>query len=426
MKTRFLNEGKMLLFTAALGAAAGAVVWIFLKLVSVFTGLLWVALPGKVSVAFLPVMICAAGGLLIGLVHKFFGNYPEELPVVMGKIKKNKHYDYKNMLPILVAAFLPLIFGGSVGPEAGLTGVIAGLCYWVGDNVKFAGERKREYTEVGEAVTLGVIFHAPLFGIFAVEEDNITADVSKIKMSRATKFLLYGISAVSAMLIFYILGQIFGKASAGFPSFSDITLKWQDYLLMVLYIPVGTLLCLFFALCEGLTERAADKLPVIIKEVIGGIIIGLIGMAVPMVLFSGEEELARLGESFAGYAPLFLIGICLLKIFLTAFSIRFGFRGGHFFPLIFACSCMGFGLAMVFFRSSDIGHMVFAAGCVTAATLGAQIRKPFAVTMLALICFPVKMVLFLFLSAVIGRWITGILRTDRRDRNGNGYEDQKE
>ena len=45
---------------------------------------------------------------------------------------------------VLVCAFLPLVFGSSVGPEAGLTGIIAGLCYWVGDNVKYAKEHADE------------------------------------------------------------------------------------------------------------------------------------------------------------------------------------------------------------------------------------------------------------------------------------------
>ena len=36
---------------------------------------------------------------------------------------------------MLLCALLPLLLGASVGPEAGLTGIIAALCYWVGDNV---------------------------------------------------------------------------------------------------------------------------------------------------------------------------------------------------------------------------------------------------------------------------------------------------
>ena len=143
MKTGRVNDIKMLLFTAGLGVTAGAIVWVFARLVGLCTGLLWEELPDALGWSFLPVIVCAFGGLLIGLVHKKWGDYPEELPVVMGKIKRDRHYDYKPMGAMLIAAFLPLVFGGSVGPEAGLTGIIAGLCYWIGDNVRFA-RRKRK------------------------------------------------------------------------------------------------------------------------------------------------------------------------------------------------------------------------------------------------------------------------------------------
>ena len=39
---------------------------------------------------------------------------------------------------MMIAALLPLLIGSSVGPEAGLTGIIVGLCYWAGENLKFA------------------------------------------------------------------------------------------------------------------------------------------------------------------------------------------------------------------------------------------------------------------------------------------------
>ncbi len=448
--TRISNEIKLLAFTAGLGAVAGAIIWIFAKLVGLCTALLWEKLPGAVNLTFLPVIVCAAGGLLIGLIHKKYGDYPEELTVVMGRIKREKHYAYDRMLPLLIAAFLPLVFAGSVGPEAGLTGIIAGLCYWVGDNVRFARERKQEYAQIGQAVTLGTIFHSPLFGVFAVEEDeligamrdhaasDVTAGFEQQKaasgaglaqdavikgtrldrehsMPRATKLALYALALSGAFLAFHLLSAAFGKASSGFPHFSEITVHWQDVLLLLIYIPVGILLCLLFALCEKYTGASAAKIPVIAREIAGGIVIGLIGIGVPMVLFSGEEQMGELARTFGSYTPLFLIGVCLLKLFLTAFSIKFGFKGGHFFPLIFACCCMGFALAMVFFPNTEMGHMVFAAGCVTSATLGAQIKKPVAVAMLTLLCFPVKMVLFLFLAAALGSWLAGKIKRHSHD-----------
>ena len=57
---------------------------------------------------------------------------------VMKKVKKDKFYPYNKVLFLCISALLPLVFGGSIGPEAGLTGVIVGLCYWAGSHMKDA------------------------------------------------------------------------------------------------------------------------------------------------------------------------------------------------------------------------------------------------------------------------------------------------
>ena len=416
-KIKAVNEFKMLLFTVILGAVAGAVVWLFLKAVTITTGLFWETIPGRISLPFYPVILCGFGGLLLGIVHKLFGDYPEELKVVIGKIKKNKFYDYKPMAAILIAAFLPLVFGASVGPEAGLTGIIAGLCYWIGDNIKFAREDKEKYNEIGAAVTLGIIFHAPLFGIFSVEEER-ESDASDITIPKPAKMMLYASSMAAGMFAYWLLGRLFGKGMAGMPGFSSFIAGWLDYILILLYFPLGIILYLFYEICEKILGTASSKIPVIPRSIVGGLAIGAAGMFVPMVLFSGEEEIGVLAENFGMYAPAFLIGIALLKVILTAVSIKFGFKGGHFFPLIFACVSMGFGLAMLFFAKDVGGHAAFAAGMVTATTLGAQLKKPMAVSMLLLLVFPVKMLLFIFVTAAVAGRVSAIIEKRKQTENG--------
>jgi hypothetical protein len=45
---------------------------------------------------------------------------------------------------------------------------------------------------------------------------------------------------------------------------------------------------------------------------------------------------------------------------------------------------------------------------ITAAALGAQLKKPLAVTVLLLLCFPPRFLLWGFLSAAIGSALAGI------------------
>lgn len=83
------------------------------------------------------------GGLLIGLYEKMTGTKTDDLNQVMAKVKQDGRYPYDNLGKLSLAALLPLLFGGSIGPEAGLTGVIAGLCSWVGDRMRRFGAEFR-------------------------------------------------------------------------------------------------------------------------------------------------------------------------------------------------------------------------------------------------------------------------------------------
>ena len=418
MKYKIINNLKLYLFVIALGAAVGVILWVFLKAIQLCTRLLWEMLPqalgGNPAAGVVMVAICAAGGLIMGLVRRKYGDYPEELPVVLGKIKRDRHYDYHPMPVMLVCAFLPLVFGASVGPEAGLTGIIAGLCYWIGDNVKYAKSHAAEYSDIGAAVMLGTLFHAPLFGIFAVEEseNGETPNIPKI-----SKILLYGLSAATALLVMKGLGAVFGAAGEGFPGYEADGAGVADYAMLLPYVAVGLILFLAYYYSKKLMTIIAGKIPAVVKETICGLCIGGVALVLPAVLFSGEEQMGMLPDAFTAYAPAALIGVGLAKILMTTFCIEFGMKGGHFFPLIYACSCMGFGLALLVFGGAAGAHAVFAAAVVTAATLGAQLKKPFAVTMLLMISFPFRLALWIFLAAAIGGKVGALLGGKPRNRH---------
>ncbi len=388
-----LNHLKTCLFAALLGACGGLVVYGFLSAVSLCVSLIW----GHLPVPWLPVPLCAAGGLLLGLLHRKYGTYPEELPVVLGKLKVRKHYSYHPMGIMLLSAFLPLVLGASVGPEAGLTGIIAGLCCWVGDNVRYAKEQEEIYSQLGAAVTLGSLFAMPLFGIFALEEPEGWKPGT---LAKPWKILLYGIATFAGFGIMKVLGRIFGEASEGFPRFAAVTVSGKDLAAALLYLLAGLLLYFLFALAEEYLGKAAEKVPDLVREVICGLAIGITALLAPPLLFSGETQMAALTSAFTDYAPGVLLLAGLGKAVLTAFCIRFGFRGGHFFPLIFSGSLTGFGLAMLLF-ADPAPHVVFAAAIVTAAALGAQLKRPLAVSMLLLLCFPAKALLGIFPAAFL-------------------------
>ena len=403
MKVKVLNHIKMYLFTICLGVFVGAVVWLFLRMLVLCKGFVWEMLPDFAPSAMKPYLmpvICSAACLLLGIIRKRYGDYPDELNVVLAKIKGDKHYDYSNMAVMLMCALIPLVFGASIGPEAGLTGIIAALCYWIGDNVKFARENTKLYSEVGAGVTLGSLFGSPLFGFFAVEEDyNIGADRGqKIAFPKLSKIVLYGLSAVAAFLVIKGLGMLFHTDPFSFPKFDTQAISGSDFAMAIPYIVAGLFLCFVFETAETLFAKSASFVPPVAREVLCGGVIGITASVMPVLLFSGEEELALMSSEFTRFTPAVLIGTGILKLLMTAFCIRFGVKGGHFFPLIFACSSVGFGISLMVFGAT-LSHAVFAAAVVTASTLGAQLKKPLAVGMLLMLCFPVNIIVHIVAAA---------------------------
>ncbi len=95
-----------------------------------------------------------------------------------------------------------------------------------------------------------------------------------------------------------------------------------------------------------------------------------------------------------------MIGMAVLKVVMTNLCIQMGLKGGHFFPLIFAAVCLGYGISLLFFPG-DASHAVFAAAVVTAATLGVSLKRPLAASMLMLLCFPVRSLLWIVPAAAL-------------------------
>ena len=108
-------------------------------------------------------------------------------------------------------------------------------------------------------------------------------------------------------------------------------------------------------------------------------------------------------DNYNAYLPLAMIGIAFLKIIMTNMCISLGLKGGHFFPLIFAAVCLGFGVSLMIFPQ-EVSHATYAAAIVAAGTLGVSLKKPLAVSMLLLLCFPAQYLLWIVPSAAISAY----------------------
>lgn len=396
--------------TLAFGAFAGAFCWAFFFLMNLGMDLLWTQAPAFLEsvgcpALFYPVVFCVVGGLAIGVFQKRVGPYPDDMNTVLAEVKSSGRYEYKHIKAMFLGALMPLMFGGSIGPEAGLTGVIAGLCTWVGDRLRFVGSEMRELASAGTAAIISAIFAAPLFGLaaplfgYADESDGKAAHGNAhIEVPKPLKVVIYLLSIAGALGVFTLLSTFVG-GGLGLPHFSEMSVSVYEVAWMIPLILIGA--CagwLFHAFGAGVRWLSAHlgERP-IVKAVLAGLILGGIGVLLPFTMFAGEAQTEMLAAQWTGMSALVLLATGFLKVLSTQVCLGLGWRGGHFFPIIFAGISIGYACAGLFGIDS-----VFALCVCTAGLLGVVMRQPLMVTLLLILCFPVKAVVFMLIAACIG------------------------
>ena len=399
-RVRVVNRSVFLLSVVLTGAIAGLFVWLVLLAMNVGLAFIWDGLASWFG-RFYPILMCIVGGVVIGLFARRYGQYPEDLPTVMAKVKRDGRYGYDKLGRMSVAALLPLIFGGSVGPEAGLTGVIAGLCSWVGDRMKRFGSDFRELSEAGVTATLSALFTAPLYGFAAGVSGRPSEGDEAPRMSRRARAAVYACAIAGALGAMLALNHFIGGGMS-LPHYDWDAVGKDELIWTVPMILVGSAAGWFYCVSDSLMSKASDRVgdrPVL-KPVVAGAVLGAFGVVMPLTMFAGEPQVEHLNVLWTGMSAVTLLVLGFAKVFVTAMCVNMGWRGGHFFPVIFAGISLGFGMAAL--TGAD---PVFCLCVVTAALVGGVMRKPVMAVLLLFLCFPVLATLPMLLAAFVGSHI---------------------
>ena len=388
----YKNNILLFIYTIVIGVIAGFIIWSFIKVMNLGIQFFWEYLPGIINFKYYTIIACLIGGLLLGLWKHKYGDSPEELNKVIQKVKQDHRYSYNNLFPSIISSIVPLIIGASIGPEAGLTGIIAGLCSWVTDNLKIFNNELKELTHIGITATLGTIFVSPIFGFVEPLENE-----EDISLPKTSKNILYFVAILSSFGIFIFLNHL-THSHIGLHSIGTATLRNLNYPHVILLIILGIILAYFYFISNKIVKKVFIKIEnkYIIKGIIGGLILGITGTLLPLTMFSGEEQIYILTQNGAQIGLLILILTSIIKIALTNICIETGLKGGHYFPLIFSGTAMGYAMGLLLNMDPIISMSI-----VTTSFLANILKKPIAVVLLLMIIFPTNLIPLMLVAAII-------------------------
>ena len=399
----------MVLLALAVGFAIGLAVFAVMNLSTWLTALLWNGAVGELPTPWFPLAVCTLGGMAIGVWTWWSNDAVKPLEEVMAEFKATGSYRTNGAVKPVVTFLLPLVFGGSIGFEAGLTGLITAGCCWIRDRLKAAGLRAGAVADVTIAASMAAIFGTPLAGIVAGAESSPAdgtdvleePDVDGYNMRRGAKIVLYTAAAFGAFGGITLFAELFGTPG-GLPRFDSIAAAPAELLWAIPCLAVAYAMTLLFHGSTLLFRNVGSKMGdgaagVIGRPVVAGVVMGAAACALPLVLFPGEAQSEFLMESWAGTGAAVLIATGLAKAAITPMCLNMGWVGGNFFPSIFSGVAAGYGLAAV--TGADPMLMVTV---TTTAFLAGVIRKPLLVLAVLLLCFPASDLLWMGLAAVIG------------------------
>ncbi len=317
------------------------------------------------------VVIAAAAGAAVGLLRRLTG-LPWKTPGLFDDLQAER-VDVSLVPGMAAVSAVSLIGGASLGPEKALGAMGGGLGSWIAQRRDLKKEDGQVDTLAGFAGAYGGLFSSTVIVVMLIME------VARPGGQRFVKALAAQIvaSSVSFGIYFAIAGAVFlGDYKVPHYKFED----WQ----LLAGVPLGLFAAVVVTLLGGFTQTAARlfgrlKLPGLAKSVLGGVIFGVVGLALPLTMFSGGDQL-RTVVSDAGHLGLgLLVAMLIAKMLTFAVSQGSGFVGGPIFPSLFIGGTAGVLVHQVI-PAVPLG---LAFTCLLAATPGAVVNAPFATVLMA-------------------------------------------
>jgi len=357
-----------------IGTIAGLAALAFTQIVRFGTSLIW---PENTDYEWLGgewwwVALLGLTGLIVGVMRLLLPM--DDLKGSLAIIEESS-VDRSTALPAISVSIVSMIGGASLGPFDG--GVRAGAS--VGDwysSIRGLSEREREVnTASGINASLGGLLTAPVLATLLATELRWPVRRNLYRV------LLPGLTA--SIFGFAVSFAIIGDTFLGVFELPGFDVKfWHLGLGVVLGVVAAALSWLLgmtvYTLRRWVIPRLSNQ---VIRATLGGLVLGLIAVALPLTLASGKSQLSTAIENVEVLGATLLIAIVAAKIVTVAISLTTGFIGGPVMPALFIGGTAGLAIYSLF---PDI-PIALAFSAMLVALPGASIGAPFSMIMLAVL-----------------------------------------
>jgi CIC family chloride channel protein len=220
--------------------------------------------------------------------------------------------------------------GASVGLEAGYTQIGSGAASLIGQFLNLRRNDLRLIVGCGAAAAIAAAFGAPITGAFYACELIVG---------------VYSVGSAAPILAASLAGALTAQNLGGAPYSLEVShvgsVGLEQYLALVGLALIVAIIGILVMRSSSVFERvfAQKWLPVWIRPVIGGLVVGGLAIVTPQVLAAGHGAMVLdLHREMAIGA---IVTVIALKLIACLVSLASGFRGGLFFCSLFVGSLLG-------------------------------------------------------------------------------------
>ncbi len=291
---------------------------------------LWFSLPkhpGWLDGSLWWVAVTAGAGVIVGVLRRVFA-LPAKLPGTVQELK-DQRVEPSTVLKAVAVSVVSLAGGASLGPEEALGLLGGGLGTLVSERRKLDEDVRATNTLSGMSGAYGGLLSSPILATVVVLE------LARPRAARFSDTLVAGLLASSVAFAVYF--PIAGSTFVGI--YSVPSFKFEDWQLLAA-VPLGLaaaalalITLVTVAVLTRFTARLANR--TILRSAIGGVAFGMVGVVLPLTLFTGTAQLATVIHDGAALGAGLLIAVVFAKILVFALCEATGFIGGPFLVMLF-------------------------------------------------------------------------------------------